>query len=54
MEKKEFETLRDLLTLLLLRSGVSYEAIAEVVDSNAKTLQNRFPISKVTRKRENA
>jgi DNA-binding NarL/FixJ family response regulator len=53
MEKEEFETVRDLLILLLLKSGVSYEAIAEVTGSNVKTIQNRFPIGSITRKREN-
>ena len=54
MEKKEFETLRDLMILLLLKSGVSYEVIASVTDSNVKTLQNKFPLKNITRKRENA
>jgi DNA-binding NarL/FixJ family response regulator len=54
LEKQEFETLRDLIILLLVKSGVSYEAIAEVTDSSAKTIQNRFPLAKVVRKRENA
>lgn len=53
MEKQEFETLRDLLVLLLLKSGVSYEAIANVTGSNVKTIQNKFPISGIARKREN-
>jgi len=53
MDKKEFETIRDLLTLLLIKSGVSYEAIGEVTGSSTKTIQNKFPIGKVARKREN-
>jgi len=53
MERKEFEMLRDLLILLLLKSGVSYESIAYVTDSNVKTIQNRFPLKSITRKREN-
>jgi len=53
MQEEEFNTLKDMMTLLLLKSGVSYEAIAEATGSNVKTLQNRFPMSKINRKREN-
>lgn len=53
MDKAEFETIRDLLILLLVKSGVSYEAIAEATGSSSKTIQNKFPVSKVARKREN-
>jgi hypothetical protein len=53
MEKKEFEMLRDLMILLLIKSGVSYEAIASVTGTNVKTVQNRFPLKSITRKREN-
>ncbi len=55
MENKletQLEILNDLLVLLLLKSGVSYEAIAEVTRSNPKTLRNRFSISKLVRKEE--
>jgi len=52
MEKEELETLRDLLVLLLLKSGVSYEAIAEVIKTNPKTLKNKFPLGKLVRKEE--
>jgi len=52
MDKEQFETLRDLVILMLLKSGVSHEAIAEVVGGNSKTLRNRFPIGKLVRKEE--
>jgi hypothetical protein len=52
MEQAQFETLQDLLVLLLLKSGVSYEAIADVVGGTPKTLKNRFPIGKIVRKEE--
>ena len=52
VEKEEFETIRDLLVLLLLKSGVSYESIADVTGDNPKTLRNRFPITKLVRKGE--
>lgn len=54
LEKEDSAVLRDLLILLLLKSGVSYEAIGEVIHSNPKTIANRFPLSKIVRKRENA
>jgi hypothetical protein len=54
MEKQNNEIIRDLLILIALKSGVSYEAIAEVTHSSPKTVANRFPIKKVIRKRENA
>jgi hypothetical protein len=54
VEKKEFETIRDLLILLNLKSGVSYESLAEVTELNTKYLQNKFPMSRVSRKKENA
>jgi hypothetical protein len=54
MEKQDDTVVRDLLILLALKAGVSYEAIAEVTHSNPKTVANRFPMSKITRKRENA
>lgn len=53
MNDDEFATLRDLMILLLLKSGVSYEAIAKVTQSNVKTLQNTFPLKTINRKREN-
>jgi len=52
MEKNEFITIRDLLVLLLLKSGVSYEAIAKVTGENPKTLRNNFPLSKLVRREE--
>lgn len=52
MEKEQFETLRDLLTLLLLKSGVSYESIADATGDSPKTLRNRFPLSNLVRKGE--
>jgi DNA-binding CsgD family transcriptional regulator len=53
VEKPELmETLRDLLVLLLLKSGVSYESIADVTGLSAKTLRNRFPIGKIIRGEE--
>lgn len=52
MDEKQLEGIQDLLVLLLLKSGVSYEAIAEVRGVNAKTLRNRFPIGKIVRKDE--
>ena len=52
MDKEQFETVRDLLVLLLLKSGVSHEAIAEVIQTNPKTLRNRFPMGKLVRKEE--
>lgn len=45
--------MRDLLILSLIKSGVSYEAIAAVTDMNTKTLQNKFPLKTIARKREN-
>ena len=53
MEEDQFRIIQDLLILLLIKSGVSYEAIAEVTHVNVKTIQNRFPIGTVMRKREN-
>ena len=52
MEKEQFETLRDLMVLLLLKSGVSYDAIADIIGGTPKTLKNRFPIGKIMRKEE--
>jgi DNA-binding NarL/FixJ family response regulator len=52
MEKEQFETVRDLLVLLLLKSGISHEAIAEVIGTNPKTLKNRFPMGKLVRREE--
>ncbi|MGD0477740.1 MAG: hypothetical protein ABSB29_06200 [Nitrososphaerales archaeon] len=54
MEQREFDALKNLMMLSLLRAGVSYEAIADATDSNVKTIRNRFPMSRVVRKRENA
>ncbi|MDV3278689.1 MAG: hypothetical protein LYZ69_09555 [Nitrososphaerales archaeon] len=53
MEQEQYETLRDLLILLLIKSGVSHEAIANVTGLNVKTIQNRFPLKGMTRRREN-
>jgi hypothetical protein len=52
MEKDEFETLRNLLVLLLLKSGVSYEAIADSTGDSPKTLRNKFPLGKIVRREE--
>ncbi|MHB8566455.1 MAG: hypothetical protein ACYC7D_10005 [Nitrososphaerales archaeon] len=52
MEKDQFETLRDLTILLLLKNGVSYDSIANVTGISSKTLRNRFPIGKVMRRED--
>jgi len=52
-EDDNIKELRDLLILLLLKSGISYEVIADVIRTNEKTLRNRFPLNKIIRKAEN-
>ena len=49
MEKKQFETIRDLLIILLIKSGVKYEAIAEATDLDLKYLKNAYPLTKISR-----
>jgi hypothetical protein len=51
-ESQVLESIRDLLVLLLLKSGASYEAVADVLGSNPKTLRNRFPIGRIVRREE--
>ena len=50
MEKEQFETIRDLLIILLVKSGVKHEAIAEATTLDVKYLKNKYPLSKITKK----
>ena len=43
MEKKDLETIENLLILLLLRQGADYELVSSLTDINLKTLYKRFP-----------
>jgi hypothetical protein len=52
VDKKQYETIRDLLIVLLLKSGVKHEAIAEVTDLDLKYLKNKYPLSKIVRSKE--
>ena len=47
MQKKDLETIENLLILLLLKEQTSYELVAAVTGINLKTLYQRFPKSKV-------
>lgn len=47
MVEEELESIKGLLILLLLKSNVRYEAISEVTGIKVKTLQNKFPMSKI-------
>ena len=43
MEKKDLETIENLLILLLLRQGADYELVSSLTDIKLKTLYARFP-----------
>ncbi len=43
MEKKDLETIENLLILLLLRQGADYELVSSLTAINLKTLYKRFP-----------
>ncbi len=49
MDEEKFETIRDLLIILLLKSGVKHEAVAEATHLDLKYLKNKFPLSKISR-----
>jgi hypothetical protein len=48
--KDSLEAVRDLLTILLLRDGVDYELVSEASGIGLKTLYQRFPKKKVSKK----
>ncbi len=43
MERKDLETIENLLILLLLRQGADYEVVSSLTEINLKTLYKRFP-----------
>jgi uncharacterized protein YheU (UPF0270 family) len=43
MERKDLETIENLLILLLLRQGADYEVVSNLTEINLKTLYKRFP-----------
>jgi len=49
MDKDQFEMIRDLMIILLIKNGVKYEAIAEATDLDLKYLKNKYPLSKISR-----
>jgi len=47
MDKKDLETIENLLILLLLRQHADYDLVSELTGINVKTLYSRFPKKKV-------
>lgn len=47
MDKKDLETIENLLILLLLRDNTDYELISDLTSIKLKTLYKRFPKTKV-------
>ncbi len=43
MEKKDLETIENLLILLLFRQGADYELVSSLTGINFKSLYKRFP-----------
>lgn len=43
MERKDLETIENLLILLLLRQGADYELVSSLTNIKLKTLYARFP-----------
>jgi len=44
---KELESIKNLLIISLLKSGVKAEAIEDATGIKAKTIRNKFPLKKI-------